>query len=34
MDPLAKRRWAAQAAAVIGVDAGKFTHTMVVRPRD
>jgi transposase len=33
MDPLAKRRWAAQAAAVVGVDAGKFTHTLVVRPR-
>lgn len=33
MDPLAKRLRAAQAAAVVGVDAGKFTHTLVVRPR-
>jgi transposase len=34
MDPLTKRLRAAQAAAVVGVDAGKFTHTLVVRPRD
>jgi transposase len=33
MDPLSKRTRAAQAAAVVGVDAGKFTHTLVVRPR-
>ncbi len=33
MDPLTKRTRAAQAAAVVGVDAGKFTHTLVVRPR-
>lgn len=32
-DPFAKRRRAAQAAAVVGVDAGKFSHTLVVRPR-
>jgi transposase len=30
----AKRTRGRQAAAVIGVDAGKFTHTMVVRPKD
>ena len=33
MDPFAKRRRAALAAAVVGVDAGKFRHTLVVRPR-
>lgn len=33
MDPLTKRLRAAQAAAVVGVDAGKFTHTLVVRPQ-
>jgi transposase len=33
MDPFAKRTRAAQAQAVVGVDAGKFTHTLVVRPR-
>ena len=32
-DPFAKRHRAAQAAAVVGVDAGKFSHTLVVRPR-
>ncbi len=30
----AKRTRGRVAAAVIGVDAGKFTHTMVVRPKD
>lgn len=28
-----KRERAQRAAAVVGVDAGKFTHTLVVRPR-
>jgi transposase len=31
--PFAKRTRAQQAAAVVGVDAGKFEHTLVVRPR-
>jgi transposase len=38
MSPLAtarhtRRARAAQAAAVVGVDAGKFSHTLVIRPR-
>jgi len=33
MDPLSKRLRAAQAAAGVGIDAGKFTDTLVVRPR-
>ena len=28
-----KRRRAQRAAACVGVDAGKFTHTLVVRPQ-
>ncbi len=34
MDRFRRRVQAASAAAVVGVDAGKFTHTLVVRPRD
>jgi transposase len=33
MHPFAKRERAQRAAACVGVDAGKFTHTLVVRPR-
>lgn len=33
MDPFTKRQRAAQARAVVGVDAGKFSHTLVVRRR-
>ena len=34
MRPHEKRHLAASAAAVVGVDAGKFHHALVVRPRD
>ena len=34
MNPQEKRRRAMQAAAWVGVDAGKFEHTLVVRTRD
>jgi transposase len=33
MTPFEKRQLAQEAAAVVGVDAGKFWHTLVVRPR-
>ncbi len=33
MHPFSKRERAQNAAACVGVDAGKFTHTLVVRPR-
>ena len=34
MTPEEKRRRAMQAGAYVGVDAGKFAHTLVVRTRD
>lgn len=34
MTPFQRRQLAQSAAAVVGVDAGKFTHTLVVRVRD
>src|SRR5690606_6965086 len=33
LSPAEKRRLAAAAPAVVGVDAGKFTHTLLIRPR-
>ena len=33
MQSFAKRQQASSAAAVVGVDAGKFEHTLVIRPR-